>query len=47
MMALEIEVSTISDVKLFIILDIDVKMIVTILMFLLTNDALLNLSLSF
>ncbi len=42
MIALEIEVSTISDVKLFLILNIDVKVVVTILMFLLTNDALLN-----
>lgn len=47
MIALEIEVSTISDVKLFLILNIDVKMIVTILMFLLTNDALLNRGFSF
>ncbi len=47
MIALEIEVSTISDVKLFIIPDIDVKMIVTILMFLLANDALLNRGFSF
>ncbi len=37
-----VEVTTISNVKLFVILNIDVKVVVTILMFFLTNDALLN-----
>ncbi len=42
MVPLCVEVATISDVKLFLILNIDMKVVVTILMFLLTNDALLN-----